>query len=170
MVAVLASGAVADRLAVTGGTAVASTELTAFDAALFDAGIHDANLIRVSSITPAVASVDNDTDREAIVEEIVPGACYPAVYAASVADEPDTRVFAAVAGVELDAGYGINVECHGTNESEQTIRDRCRRMLCEMAEYREATLASDVWFHHESRLVPDGQASWAGAVAAIVYF
>ena len=163
-------GTLATELVVTGGTASAATELTAFDAALSDAGIHDANLVRVSSVTPAEATVVRDRSAAELEDDITPGAFQPAVYAHAASDEPGEHVFAAVAGVELEAGHGINVELHGTDPDEAAIVAECDSMLREMAAVRDTAPVNEPWTHIEDVVVPDRPDEWASALAAIVYF
>lgn len=160
--------ALATRILVTGGSATAGTRLTAFDAALFEAGLHDANLLSISSIVPADATVDRIDDRSAVAAAIEPGAYLPTVYAFAASDEPGDRVHAAVAGARLDTGYGVNVEHHGTNEDPSAVRDTCEAMLAEMASVRDATLTDEIWYRIETAQVPDG-GEWTGAVAAMAY-
>ena len=169
MVQALELGTLATELVVTGGTASAASELTAFDAALCDAGIHDANLIRVSSVTPAEATVVLDQSSHELEKAITPGRFVPAVYAHMSTNESGAHVFAAVAGAELEAGYGINVELHGTHPNEAEILVECESMLREMAAARNTSLANDPWVHVED-VVHDGSAEWSSALAAIVYF
>lgn len=153
---------------VTGGTASGRTRLSAFDAALADAGIHNANLVRVSSITPASATRHPATARTELSQRISPGQLLPAVYARAENDVSGERLHAAVAGVRLADGYGINVEHHGVGASRAEARSRCEAMLADMAETRGQTMASDVWLRYESCTVPE-HTPWGAAVAAIVY-
>lgn len=153
---------------VTGGTASGRTRLSAFDAALADAGIHNANLVHVSSITPASAKRHSDTGRTVLTERISPGQVLPAVYARAESDVSGERLHAAVAGVRLADGYGINVEHHGVGASREEARARCEAMLADMAETRGQPMASEVWLRYESCTVPEDTA-WGAAVAAIVY-
>ncbi len=163
----LEAGAVAREILVTGGVGRGSTRLTAFDAALQDAGIHEANLIPVSSITPASAET-RYPEPDALAETIRPGEYFPAVYAWEASDEPEDRVHAAVAGARLGAGHGINVEDHGVNERPTEVEPRCRRMLGEMADRRDTSIDGDPWIRLETTRVA-GDADWAAAVAAILY-
>lgn len=160
-------GTTATNVLVTGGTGAGSTELTSFDAALQAAGIHDANLIRISSITPAGATTKRSTPSD-LVDRIEPGAYYPAVYSWNASDTPGDTVYAAVAGATLEAGYGINVEDHGTDVNEERVRGRCRTMLEEMAERRNTTVDGDIWVHDERRTIEDTD-GWGAAVAAMLY-
>lgn len=156
----------AQLVLVTGGTGFGSTELTAFDAALQDAGIHDANLIRISSITPAGAETQRPAPQE-LADQIEPGAYIPAVYSWKASEQTGQRVYAAVAGGTLEEGYGINVEDHGIGDEEEVVRERCRTMLEEMAERRGSAL-SDTWVRYETLTIPESTDCGA-AVAAIVY-
>lgn len=156
------------ELWITGGTATAAHRLSAFDAALEAAGIHNANLIRVSSITPASATTRSPEASSDLRDRIQPGSMIPAVYARAESDSAGEQVYAAVAGVRLEDGYGINVETHGTNDARAEVRSRCERLLAEMADTRDQQMAGDPWLHFESQRVPrdDG---WGAATAAIVY-
>jgi arginine decarboxylase len=52
------SGACAFRIPVVGSTGTGLTELAAFDAALLAAGVADRNLIRLSSVIPPGATIE----------------------------------------------------------------------------------------------------------------
>lgn len=159
-------GTTAEAVYVTDGTGRGHARLTAFDAALQDAGIHDANLIRVSSITPATADVHQPATTD-LRDRIEPGAYYPTVYAWKASQSAGERVHAAVAGARLDSGYGVNVEHHGVDTTESSVRRACEDMLEEMAGRREARIV-DSWVRYTATTVPaDG--TWASAVAAILY-
>ncbi len=157
----------ATEVIVTGGVGTGSTRLTAFDAALQDAGIHDANLIRVSSVTPASAETRRPAPRE-LATEIEPGEYFPAVYAWEATDQSDRSVHAAIAGARLDPGHGINVEDHGIDEERSAVESRCRAMLEEMADRREAAIDGSPWMRYESTTGNEGS-EWSAAAAAILY-
>lgn len=161
------TGATARSVFVTGGTGTGNHRLTAFDAALQAAGIHEANLIRISSVTPASAETKHPTPTE-LAERIEAGAYHPTVYAQSTSNTPGERVHAAVAGARLEAGHGINVEHHGVNADEAEVRDACANMIEEMAARRGSTIDGTTWVRYETCTVPDDGA-WSGAVAAILY-
>lgn len=159
-----------EAISITGGTAIGSDRLSTFDRALASAGIHNANLVRVSSISPT--GIDRRTpDRTELIRSIEPGAFIPAVYARAESSTPGDTVYAAVAGVQLTDGYGVNVETHGTNTDNRTIRETCLQMLQELADTRDSEFAAEPWVHLERQEVPhtDAAESWAGAVAAILY-
>lgn len=155
---------------ITGGTGSARTELTAFDAALAEAGIHNANLIRVSSITPPETTVEASSART-VESAITPGEFVPAVYARSQSNVPGERITAAVAGVSLREGYGVNVEHHAVNSDTATVEAICRQKLEELVAIRDTTMKSDPWVHCVETTVPQTPAAqeWTCAVAAIVY-
>ncbi len=158
---------IAEQLWLTGGAATGRTKLGCFDASLQEAGVHNANLIRVSSIVPAQASVA-PLDPQSNELDIEPGTYLPAVYAFAASDEPGESVHAAVAGARLAEGYGINVEHHGRDMEQVDVRELCEDMIAEMAANRNAMLTEEQWFEYKQTTVPsDGQ--WGGAVAAMVY-
>ncbi len=153
---------------VTGGTGRGETPLVAFDAALADAGIHNANLIRVSSITPDGVTRHDGEPAAALAQRITPGAFIPAVYAHAESGLPGEQVYAAVAGMTLEDGYGINVEDAGVGDDRDAVRDRCTAMLEEMASTRDRTPTADIWLRYESAQVPP-EGTVTSAVAALLY-
>lgn len=160
-------GRQAEEVTITGGTGTGSTELTAFDAALYGAGLHDANLIAISSIVPAGATVSEPQDPATVAESVEPGAYVPAVYACGASDVTGDTVHAAIAGARLASGYGVNVEYHGRNEDPGDVRAHCDRMIAEMANNRDASVTDEAWFRCETAEVTDD--GWTAAVAAMAY-
>lgn len=154
---------------VTSGTGTGRSQLTAFDAALADAGLHNANLVSVSSITPAKASRHTADDPADLAKRITPGAVVPVVYAHAESRERDKAPYAAVAGVRLADGYGINVEAHGTDGDREEVTDQCESMLAEMARTRGDAFDSSMWVRYESANPPEEEDTWRSAVAALVY-
>ena len=157
-------------LLITGGSGSGTTELTAFDAALADAGIHNANLIRVSSITPATATT-HISRADTVESAITPGEFVPVVYARCQSCDPGDTICAAVAGATLEEGYGVNVEHHERNTTSSAVEKACLSKLDELAAIRESSISADPWVHSiETNVPPSNEAErWYCAVAAIVY-
>lgn len=101
-------------------TAAASegrSKLTAFDNALLKARIGNVNLIRVSSILPPAAKLDNDL-------VIPPGSLVPTAYGSIVSDVPGELIAAAVAIGLSEDSFGVIMEFSGKcskAEAEETI-------------------------------------------------
>lgn len=115
------------------GTASAPTGMSSYDAALAAANVHNYNLVPVSSVIPADASV------EAIgtAPDLGPvgyGLTVVQAFATS-ADEP---VSAALAWIESEEGPGLFYEAAGAEPPER-VRERAERGLEAGAELREWT-------------------------------
>lgn len=158
----------ADKVVFTAGTAVNRDELTAFDAALQDAGIHNVNIVKISSIIPPEATVYTDWSASQLADHIHPGGCYHTVLSRETTNSPGERIYSAIGGCLLESGYGLNVELHGSEETEKEVRGRCRSMLREMADRRDETIDSDIWCVFEATEKSPGE-EFASTVAAAVY-
>lgn len=162
--------AVPDRVVLTCGTGRGETELTAFDSALYDAGVHNANIVEVSSLIPPGADLTTDADRDELVDSIEIGGLHPMVVAKETASsdgrEPGDRLVAAIGAGRLDDRYGVNVEAHGVGNSTESIRERCRQMLSELADTRDAGLERTTSVVSEEYVPETGAVA---AVAAAVY-
>lgn len=106
--------------ALVAGRGEGSTRLNAFDAALLEAGAGNLNLVKVTSILPPGAALQ---DRH----RLPPGTLAPAAYAALTSDVAGERIAAAVAvGVPADPDeFGVIMECSlvGTRaDAERLIR------------------------------------------------
>lgn len=106
-------------------TAAASegkTKLTAFDNALLKGRVGNINLVRVSSILPPDAELDESL-------EIPPGSLVPTAYGSIVSDVPGELIAAAVAvGVGEDS-FGVIMEFSGKctkAEAEEIIKEMVR--------------------------------------------
>ena len=102
------------RIRVFSGIATASTPLAAFDRALQAGGVHDANLIVLSSVVPAGASVER-----AVVspDEIRVGDRLYCVMAEERTSEPGTEAWAGLGWAVSETGDGgVFAEAHGRSE------------------------------------------------------
>lgn len=124
------------------GSAEGRTELNAFDNALLDAGIHNLNLLRVSSIVPEGAVIEERPPRLPV------GTIVPAVYARIVSTVPGEVVSACVgAGIGARGGVLMEYTHQGTAEAaeglvkamiEEAFRSRgwaCQRVRFATAEH-----------------------------------
>jgi len=103
-------------LLVTGGSGEAVTELAAFDAALSDAGIANFNLIRLSSVIPAGATVIEKRPDLPLREW---GWRLYVVLAEQRASRPGDEAWAGIGWIQDPAdGRGLFVEHEGGSEQE----------------------------------------------------
>lgn len=161
---------VPDRLVFTSGTGTGSTELAALDAAFAAAGIEDANVLRVSSVVPAGATVETGVPPADLREAVVPGGLYPVVYGEATTTTPGESVHAAVAGAWLGAGHGVNVEVAGTGDDPDAAREECRALLDELAAHRDDHVEQPAGFEYAATTLDgDAEDRAACAVAAVVY-
>lgn len=150
------------RFFVTSGVATSSVSpLNAFDAALAKAKIAQCNLVNVSSILPADATlVDNET--------ITAGTITFAVMARMDGD-PGETIGAGVAWVwgttPIGERYGMVAEAHGYKDKE-AIDKELKWKLQEMAKIRELNIES-IQTRSEFLEVPKGK--YGSAVVALVY-
>lgn len=125
---------------VVGGIGFGPTKLAAFDAALREAGIADRNLIPLSSIIPAGATVIPAHDRG-----VTPGAWGDRLYVVMAQLRVDTRYEEAVAGLgwiqESGNGRGMFVEHVGHTERE--VRRDILATLNSLAEGRPSVRFGD---------------------------
>jgi arginine decarboxylase len=151
-----------NKFFVTSGVATSSVSpLNAFDAALAKAKIAQCNLVNVSSILPANATmVENET--------IPPGTITFAVMARMDGD-PGETIGAGVAwvwGTTTSRGrYGMVAEAHGYKDKE-AIDKELKWKLQEMAKIRELSIES-IQTRSEFLEVPKGK--YGSAVVALVY-
>lgn len=149
------------QIRIVRGSATAETRLASYDAALADANVHNYNLVTVSSVIPADASVEavdtapdfGPTGYELSVVE----AC------ATSADEP---VRAALAWATSTEGPGLIYEAAGS-EPPGTVRNRAERGLAAGQTLRD-------WTFEEgntavSGATPDDGEGFATAVVLAVY-
>lgn len=95
------------------GSGTGPTRLAAFDAALVQAGLQGFNLVRLSSVIPAGATVREVTGVEQIGGDH--GDIAYCVYAEAYADTPGEQAWAGLAWALRDdgSGAGLFVEHHG---------------------------------------------------------
>lgn len=116
----------------TAAAAEGESKLTAFDNALLKARIGNVNLLRVSSILPPQAELDEGL-------QIPPGSLVPTAYGSIISDVPGEIISAAVAiGISEDT-FGVIMEFSGKctkDEAEETIKG----MVIEAFETRKMPL------------------------------
>lgn len=105
---------------VTGASAAASTELSAFDACLLQAGVGNRNLLYLSSVIPA----DTHVVRRAPPPGSAPwGSCLYCVVAQRRTSTVGHEAWAGVGWVqESSSGRGLFVEARGSSESEVQLQ------------------------------------------------
>ncbi|MHB8157843.1 MAG: pyruvoyl-dependent arginine decarboxylase [Desulfocucumaceae bacterium] len=112
----------------TAASSEGHSELTAFDNALLAGRIGNINLLRVSSILPPGAKLDNDL-------VIPPGSLVPTAYGYIISKVQGQTIAAAVGvGFSRDA-FGVIME-HSCIGSREDARDAIERMLKEAFETR----------------------------------
>jgi len=150
------------RFFVTSGVATSSVSpLNAFDAALAKAKIAQCNLVNVSSILPADATMaDNET---------IPAGTITFAVMARMDGDPGETIGAGVAWVwgSTSSGqrYGMVAEAHGYKDKE-AIDKELKWKLQEMAKIRELNIES-IQTRSEFLEVPKGK--YGSAVVALVY-
>ena len=104
------------QIRVFSATASAPTPLAAFDRALQHGGVHDTNLVALSSVVPAGASVVRATaDRS----EFRIGDRLYCVMAEARCVEPGSEAWAGMGwAIDLDGRGGVFVEAHGHSEQQ----------------------------------------------------
>ncbi|MFA9516480.1 pyruvoyl-dependent arginine decarboxylase [Halopenitus sp. H-Gu1] len=143
---------------VAGGVGVAPTEMAAYDAALADTNLHDYNLVTVSSIVPADATVERVErapdlgpagNRLTVVQakRVAP----PVESDATTADDDavDSQPATIVAGLGWATGPGPGLFYEVTGTDPASVRDRIREGLDAGGELREWELP-DREIHVES--------------------
>lgn len=116
----------------TAAAAEGKSKLTAFDNALLKARIGNVNLIRVSSILPPEAQLDENL-------QIPPGSLVPTAYGSIISDVPGETISAAVAIGLSEESFGVIMEFSGKctkDEAEEIIKG----MVREAFETREKPL------------------------------
>lgn len=114
------------------GKGEGSTLLNAFDKALLEAGIGNLNLIRVSSILPPGCQLKESFD-------VPPGSLTPTAYGYLMADEPGTRIAAAIGIGFSDGDHGVIMEFSGRCTQEEA-EARVRSMVEEAFAMRQKEL------------------------------
>lgn len=142
------------------GTAAGPTELSSYDAALADAGVHNYNLVTVSSILPAGATVEV----AGTAPDLGPaGGRLTVVEAHATATGPG-HVSAAL-GVATGPGPGLVYEAAGETD-EADVRERVRRGLAAGRELREWTVDAE---HVESVTVEAEPGTYTTAVVLAAF-
>lgn len=106
----------------TAASAEGRSKLTAFDNALLKARVGNVNLIRVSSILPPEAELEEGL-------EIPPGSLVPIAYGSIISDVPGETISAAVAVGLSHEGFGVIMEFSGKcpkDEAVEIISDMVR--------------------------------------------
>lgn len=161
---------------VAGGVGVAETAMASYDAALADANLHNYNLVAVSSVVPATAtvrSVETAPDlgpagsRLTVVE--ARRTVGPSTDAGSRGADGDAatapRRADAVAGLGWATGPGPGLFYEVTGETERGVRDRIGAGLDAGTELRDWTLTDREARVETVAAEPDGHAT-AVVVAA----
>lgn len=120
------------RFRLYAGAAEGLTHLTAFDGALLAAGLGNINLVRVSSILPPDAQLDEDM-------VIPPGSLVPTAYGAITSDKPGETIAAAVAVGLSPSTFGVIMEYSGRC-TRQEAEARVRAMVEEAFSLRRLSL------------------------------
>ncbi|PKM81061.1 MAG: arginine decarboxylase, pyruvoyl-dependent [Firmicutes bacterium HGW-Firmicutes-14] len=116
----------------TAAAAEGKSKLTAFDNALLKGRIGNINLIRVSSILPPEAGIDENL-------EIPPGSLVPTAYGSIISDVPGETISAAVAVGLSEDSFGVIMEFSGKCPKEKA-EEIIKEMVREAFETREKPL------------------------------
>ena len=114
------------------GTASGPTEIAAYDAALADANVHDYNLVTVSSVVPANATVET----VGTAPDLGPAGNRLTVVQARHVEAGPGRVTAGLGWATTDGGPGIFYEAGGAAD-EDDVRDRLRQGLAAGRDLRD---------------------------------
>lgn len=106
------------------GTGSGPTEVAAYDAALADANVHDYNLVGVSSVVPADATVE----AVGTAPDLGPAGDRLTVVEARHTEAGPGRVSAGLGWATADGGPGIIYEAAGATD-EDDVRERLRQGL-----------------------------------------
>lgn len=146
-------------ISVVTGTGTGPTKVAAYDAALADAGVHNYNLVTVSSVIPADATVEF----VGTTPDLGPAGNRLTVVQAKATTMSD--VACAGLGWTTGPGPGLFYEAHG--DDPETVEDRVRAGLASGRELREWT------FTEEEVAVATAEAddrdAYAAAVAVAAY-
>jgi len=122
---------------VVGGTAAGPTEMAAYDAALAEANVHDYNLVAVSSVVPADATVE----AVGTAPDLGPAGGRLTVVEASATATGPGQVSAAL-GWATGPGPGLFYEAAGATDP-GTVRERVERGLAAGRDLRDWTFEAE---------------------------
>lgn len=148
------------QIRIVHGAASAPTEMSSYDAALADANVHDYNLVSVSSVVPADASVE----AVGTAPDLGPVG-YGLTVVQARATSADDSVSAALAWVRSEEGPGLFYEAAGAEPPERA-RERAEQGLEAGKELREWTFGETESVVREATPRED---EFATAVALAVY-
>ena len=126
-----------NRIHVAGGVGVAPTEMAAYDAALSDANLHNYNLVRVSSIVPAEATVEC-VDR---VPDLGPAGNRLTVVESRLTAAPGAHDDLLVAGLGWATGPGPGLFYEATGRDPAAVRQELEDGLDAGSELRDWELS-----------------------------
>ncbi|WP_158853215.1 pyruvoyl-dependent arginine decarboxylase [Halorhabdus sp. CUG00001] len=145
---------------IVSGTGTGPTPTAAYDAALAEAGVHNYNLITLSSVIPANATIEVGVD---VPNLGPPGQGLPVVEAEATTDSGE-EVAAAIGWTREPEGPGIFYEVSGADE--ETVRNDVRAGL-------EAGRGLREWSFGEENLVIETtdatEEEYATAIVLAVY-
>ncbi len=133
------TGDVPLRIRVSAGAGSGSNQLSAFDAALRDAGVADHNLIRLSSVIPAGATVEVCADGEQLRGDF--GDRLYCVYAVAFAAEPGESAWAGIGWALAGDGSGRGLFVEHAGQSEGEVNGLIEATLTEMSAGRGGAFA-----------------------------
>ena len=126
---------------VAAGVGIAPTSMAAYDAALADANLHNYNLVVVSSVVPAEASVEQ-VDR---VPDLGPAGNRLTVVQAETSAGPDTDRDRIAAGLGWATGPGPGLFYEVTGTDPDDVADGIRTGLDAGAQLRDWDLQNRDW-------------------------
>lgn len=144
------------RIAIVSGKDEGPTKLNAFDNALSDAGIGDVNLIKVSSMLSANATVEK-------LPKLKAGAMVNCVLSEVTSDNPGDEITAVIATAIGDK-LGCVVETTGINKDLIDLENEAKFMVRYMMERRDVKI-NDLIVKSSSTTVKN----IASVVASVVY-
>jgi len=145
-------------ISVVWGSATGPTPMSAYDAALAEANLHNYNLIPVSSVIPADATVDAVGD----APDLGPAGNRLTVVEAKAVTAAPGR---ATAGLGWATGPGPGLFYESTGEDEGVVRERVLEGLAAGAELREWALPDT-----ETRVVSaSSESEYVAAVVLAAY-
>ncbi|WP_123538076.1 pyruvoyl-dependent arginine decarboxylase [Halosimplex salinum] len=145
------------------GSATGPTAMSSFDAALAEAGVHNYNLVALSSVVPAEASVE----RVGTAPDLGPAgdALYAVVGRETLLPGVDGDACAGLGWIRSESGRGLFYEASGTDPD--AVERAVRAGLQRGTELREWTFSADPEVVVES--VPAHDADHATAVVVAAY-